>query len=201
MSQRFVFRKSKPLSELVIILSFSIILFFSSGYSEEKGYSLVEANKVLKAIDKVQAETQQPWSGPLRQIVITESELNSYIAYRIENEKEDIMKELRLKLAEGNKIEGKIHLDLRGQAIPQFIRPEMNFYFAADLLVADGKTKLDLKELFLEGQPIQPLILDLIIAVAARLDKTEATSINDWYELPYGIKDIKTQDGKAIFYY
>lgn len=201
MGQRFVFRKSKPLSELVIILSFSIILFFSSGYSEEKGYSLVEANKVLKAIDKVQAETQQPWSGPFREIIITESELNSYIAYRIETEKEEIMKELRLKLFERNRIEGKIHVDLRGQEIPQFIRPEMDFYFAADLQAASGKVKFDLKELFLGDEPIQPLIIDLIIAIAARLDKAQATSINDWYELPFGIKDIKTQKGKAIFYY
>jgi hypothetical protein len=77
----------------------------------------------------------------------------------------------------------------------------MDFYFAADLEAASGKVKLDLRKLFLGDEPIQPLILDLIIAVASRLDKTQATSINDWYELPYGIKDIKTHKAKAIFYY
>jgi hypothetical protein len=164
-------------------------------------YSLVEAQKVFKAIDKLQAETQQPWSGPWREIVVTEKELNSYIAYRIETEKEEIMKELRLKLFEMNKIEGKIHIDLRGQDIPQFIRPEMDLYFAADIVVADGKVKLNLKEIFLGDEPIQPFIIDLIIAVSAKLSKVEASSINDWYELPYGIKDIKTRKGRAVFYY
>jgi DNA-binding ferritin-like protein (Dps family) len=161
----------------------------------------VEAQKVFRAIDKLQAETQQPWSGPWREIGITESELNSYIAYRIETEKEEIMKELRLKLFEMNRIEGKIHIDLRGQDIPQFIRPEMDLFFAADIVVADGKAKLNLKEIFLGDEPIQPFIIDLIIAVSAKVNKVEATSITDWYELPYGIKNIKTQKGQAIFYY
>jgi hypothetical protein len=165
------------------------------------GYSLLEAQKVLKAIDKVEAASLKPHTGPLREITITESELNSYIAYRIDTEHEEIMKELRLKLFENNRIEGKIHVDLRGQKIPQFIRPEMDFYFSADLLVDSGKVKVDLKELFLGDEPIQPVILDLVIAVSARLNKTEATSINDWYELPYGIKDIKTHKGEAVFYY
>jgi DNA-binding ferritin-like protein (Dps family) len=164
-------------------------------------YSLEEAQKVFQAIDKLIIENQQPWDGPPREILITESELNSYIAYRIETEKEEIMKELKLKLFEMNRIEGKIHFDLRGQDIPQFIRQEMDIYFAADLEVANGKAKLNLKEIFLNEQPIQPLVLDLIIAISARINKLEASSINDWYELPYGIKDIKTQKGTATFYY
>ena len=182
-----------------------MLFYFSSFLNPQnqgaQNYSLAEAQKVFEAIEKLETETRQPWSGPFREIIITESELNSYIAYRIETEKEEIMKELRLKLFEKNRIEGKIHVDLRGQQIPKFMRPEVDFYFAADLEAASGKVKLDLKKLFLGDEPIQPLILDLIIAVASRLDKTQATSINDWYELPYGIKDIKTHKGKAIFYY
>jgi len=166
-----------------------------------QAYSLVEAQKVLNAIDNLILENQRPWSGPRREIVITESELNSYIAYRIETEKEEIMKELKLKLFEMNRIEAKIHIDLKGQEIPQFIRPEMDLYFAADLEVADGKVRLNLKEIFLGDQPIQPFVIDLIIAISSKLSNIEASSITDWYELPYGIKDIKTQKGEAVFYY
>jgi hypothetical protein len=164
-------------------------------------YSLEEAQKVLRAIDKIEAETQQPWSGPPRSITITESEFNSYIAYRIENEKEEIMKELRLKLFDKNKIEGKILIDLRGQDVPRYIRPEMDVYFAADLLTNNGLAKVDIQQLFIGDEPIQPLILDLVIAISARLNNEKATSLNDWYELPFGIKDIKTEKGKATFFY
>jgi hypothetical protein len=192
--------KSSILAPACVTL-FALAPFLSYQSQSAPGYSLPEAQKVLKAIDKVEAASLKPRTGPLREITITESELNSYIAYRIDTEHEEIMKELRLKLFENNRIEGKIHVDLRGQKIPQFIRPEMDFYFSADLLVDDGKVKVDLKELFLGDEPIQPSILDLVIAISARLNKTEATSINDWYELPYGIKEIKTYNGKAVFYY
>src|SRR4030043_317747 len=80
-------------------------------------YSLEEAQKVLLTIDKIEVETANPWTGPPRSVTITESEFNSYVAYRIEDEKEEIMKELRLKLLADNKIEGKIHIDLRGQKL------------------------------------------------------------------------------------
>jgi len=164
-------------------------------------YSLEEAQKVLRAIIVIESATEQPWSGPLRSLTITDSEFNSYIAFRIETEKEEIMEELRLKFFKKNKVEGKVHIDLRGQDIPSFIRPEMDIHFAADVLTKNGLVKIAIKQLFLEGEPIQPLILDLVIAISARLNNEKATSLNDWYELPYGVKDIKTEKGKATFFY
>jgi hypothetical protein len=165
-----------------------------------RSYSLEEAQRVLKAIETITAGAAGETSAE-RQVLVTESELNSYIAFRIDTEKEEIMRELRLKIFDKNKIEGKIHIDLRGQKIPSFIRPEMNLYFAAEVLVSDRGVKIDIEKLFLENEPIQLVVLDLIIAISARLNGQPATSINDWYELPFGIKDIKTQKGKAFFYY
>jgi hypothetical protein len=192
---------------MVGVAAFFLFWSFLFGFTPNGGLpavqtsSLEEAQKVLKAIDKVEAETTRPWSGPLREAGVSESELNSYIAYRIEKDEEGIMKELRLKLFPENRIEGKIHVDLRGQKVPAFIRPEMDIYFSADLLVRNAAVKIDIKQLFLENQPVQPFLLDWIIAISAKLNKTEATSINDWYKLPYGIKDVKTEKGKAIFFY
>jgi len=134
-------------------------------------------------------------------MVITESELNSYLAYRLETEREEITREIHIKLLERNEIEGKIVIDLRNQEIPKFLKPLMNFYFRGRLEVQEGKAKLDLKKLFLENEPIPPMVLDLIIYISAKIEKTEASSINDWYELPYGIDSIETHSGwLALFY-
>ena len=192
-----------PLAPLLWLLLVPVLLvaFCQKDTRATAAYSLEEARKVLASIDKIEAETLQPWRGQPRSLTITESEFNSYIAYRIESEKEEIMKELRLKLLDENKIEGKIHIDLRAQDVPRFIRPEMEVYFAANLLTNNGQAKVDIQELFLGDEPIKPFVLDLVIAISARLNNQEATSINDWYELPYGIKEIKTEDGKATFYY
>ena len=178
-----------------LLLSFSIL---SSGIQD---YSLPEAKKVLKAIEKMESEQPKADKDSLKKIVITEKELNSYIAYRIETEKEEIMKELRLKLFKRNKIEGKVLIDLRGQKIPEFIRPQMTLFFGGKLEVKKGKAKLNIKDLFLEEQRVKPAILDIILNIASKINKTEASSMDDWYELPYGIRDIKTNRRKAVFYY
>ena len=180
---------------LFLLLSFSIL---SSGIQD---YSFPEARKVLEAIDKMESEQSKENKDSLKKIVITEKELNSYIAYRIETEKEEIMKELRLKLFKRNKIEGKVLIDLRGQEIPEFIRPQMTLYFGGKLKVKKGRARLDIKDLFLEDQRVKPTILDVILNIASKINKTEASSMNDWHELPYGIKDIKTNRHKATFYY
>jgi len=43
------------------------------------------------------------------------------------------------------------------------------------------------------------LLLDTVIYLASKFKGTENTSLNDWYELPYGIKDVKIKQGEAIF--
>jgi len=186
---------TRKIAFVFLFISFSIL---SSGLQD---YSLPEALKVLKAIEKMKSEQSKGDKNSLKKIVITEKELNSYIAYRIEAEKEEIMKELRLKLFKGNKIEGKVLIDLRGQKIPEFIRPQMTLFFGGKLEVKKGKARLNIKDLFLEDQRVKPTILDLILNIASKINKTEASSMNDWYELPYGIKDIKTNRHKAVFYY
>jgi len=146
-------------------------------------------------------EQFRPDKDVLKKVTVTESELNSYFAYRIEVEKEEVTRELQLKLFPKNRIEGRIVVNLEGQKLPKFLKPQMTFYFSGNLKVKDHKVKLEIKDLFLEGQRIQPMVLDLIIFIASKIENTEASSIDDWYDLPYGIKNIVTQRGRAIFYY
>jgi hypothetical protein len=193
-------KESIRMSFARVIVLFFLVIFLAASYALQE-YSLPEALKVVEILEKIQNEQSGRDKTSLQNILITESEVNSYIAYRIEQEKEETMKELRLKLFKGNKIEGMAVINLKGQKIPTFLRPEMTLYFRARLNVSDGKVKFEVEDLFLEGQRIQPMVVDAILAIAARIDKTEATSINDWYELPNGIKDIKTERGKAILYY
>ncbi len=188
------------MSSARVIVSFFLIIFFSISYGIQE-YSLPEAMKVVEALEKIQNEQSAGNQTIFKKILITESELNSYIAYRIEKENEEVMKVLRLKLFKGNKVEGMTLINLRGQKIPKFLRPEMTLFFAAKLEVKEGKVKIHVEDLFLEGQRIQPVVLDAILMIAAKVDNTEFTSINDWYELPYGIKNIETERGKAILYY
>ena len=187
--------REKKIAFIILFLAFSI---FASGIQD---YSRQEAQKVFRVISKIERESARKTGDSLENISITESELNSYIAYRIDMEREKIMKELRVKLFKRNKIEGRILIDLSGQQIPNFLKPQMTLYFGGKLEVKGSLVKLVLKDLFLENQRIDPNVLDLIIALAAKIENYKVWSINDWFELPYGIKDVKTQNQKAVFYY
>ena len=186
---------AKKLAPAILILCVS---FFALGI---QNYSRQSVDKVLKAIEMMERETARGTRRSLGKISVDESELNSYIAFRIEEENERFLKELEVKLFKKNKIEGRILVDLRGENIPKFLRPQMTLYFGGKLEVKDGMVRLVLKDLFLEEQRIDPNVLDFIIALAAKIEKYEVWSINDWYELPYGIKNIETQNHKANFFY
>ncbi len=180
------------------IWSFLFFVFFSYG---DTVYSREEALKVINILQEIERYRAQSRQRSLTQAMITESELNSYIAYRIDVEREQIMKELRFKLLKGNKIEGKVFIDLSGQKIPGFLRPQMIIYFGGRIEVRDGRVKLDLRDLFIEDQRIEPRVVDLIISIASRAKKISTWSINDWFELPYGIKDLEIRRRAAVLFY
>jgi hypothetical protein len=199
LKRRFCFQLT-----VAVLLSFSFGLSYSSPVQDSPGYSAEEALKVIRLIEKIQLEQLEKegrGSSELRSVVVTESEFNSYIAYRIEVEKEEVMKELRLKFMEDNRIECMVVVDLRGQKLPKILKPRMTFFLGGELEVKEGNVRLNLEDLFLGTQRIQPDILDLVIFLGSKISGEEVFSMSNWWVLPYGIKDVKTKKGEARFYY
>ncbi len=193
------FIRVKSMLFLVVSCLLLNVIFNQVSYSQSD-YSLEEALKVLELIEKVDSEREKDYSGPLREVMVTESELNSYLAFRIEHE-EDVMKELKLKLFDENRIEGKVLLRFKGQNLPLLLNPRMVFYFNGVLKVKQGTARLVIRELFLNKEPVEPFLLDTVIYLSSKFLGTENSGLNEWYELPYGIKDVRIKQGQAYFYY
>lgn len=164
-------------------------------------YSLDEALKVKKLLNQIQSKQNQKEKGEWQEAVISESELNSYVAYRIERAQEEILRELQFKLFDHNRVEGKMNLDIRTLELSNLFKPQIDLYFRAKLLVEKGKGKLRIKKLFLHQKPIQPTVLNMIISSVSQKEDTEYKSIGDWYELPQGIENIKTKKGRLVVVY
>jgi len=160
-----------------------------------------DARKVLEILDRIQNDQGPALGRPPLTAVVSERELNAYIAYRIETEREEIMKELRLKLLPENRVEGKIFIDLSGRRVPVFVKPQMNVYFAGTLETEGSKVRVRFESLFLGEQRIQTALLDMILSVVSRFEKTEAVSIEDWYDLPYGIRRLEARTGELVVFY
>ncbi len=160
-----------------------------------------DAMKVLQVIERIQAEGAAGPSARPRSVAVTERELNAYIAHRIETEKEDILTDLRLKLFPGHRIEGLAVIDLRDRKLPAFIKPVMHIVFAGVLESRPGEARIRFESLYLEQQRIQTALLDLVIATVSELEGTEPLRLDDWYELPYGIIGLETEQGRLVASY
>ncbi len=173
-----------------------------SGFrSELTPEARADAMKVLQAIERIRTESGAAPSGRPRSIAVRERELNAYIAYRIETEKEDILKDLRLKLFPGNRIEGLAVIDLRDRKLPAFIKPMMNITFAGVVETRPGMARVRFESLYLEQQRIETALLDLVISTVSELEGTEPVRLDDWYELPYGISGLETGSGRLVVVY
>lgn len=167
----------------------------------QSGYSLEEVQKVLSVIeDMIEAQNRET-GGQMEAAEVTESEFNAYMAYLIDVGNEEVLREVYVNFFQNNRIEGKIRIDLPEERIPRFLKPELNFYLSGRVDVDSGRVRLVVRELFLEKEPVQPALLDLAILLAYRIQNLEPVSLYDWYDLPYGIQDIKTEKGIAFFYY
>jgi hypothetical protein len=177
------------------------LLAVSGPPSQPTDAVLREGERVVRSLARIEEEGLRRRSGAPRRAEFSESEFNSYIAYRIAKEKEEIMKGFALRLFADNRIEGRVLIDLSGQRLPAGLKPRMHLNFEAVFRTDNGRIKVDLQKLFLEGQAVPIPLFDAVIAFAAKIGKSDPGSFNDWYELPPGLKNLRTEPGRVLVYY
>jgi hypothetical protein len=132
---------------------------------------------------------------------VTEDELNAYIAYRLAQEQEPVCDSLTVQLLDHNHVHGKLRFDAQRLNVDTLLGENLDFDFKGVFLTRDGAARIDLVSLQLNGQPVNPQVLDFVIHTAALVHRTESSGINDWYEVPKGIKRIQINKAKAVLYY
>ena len=166
-----------------------------------------KAAPVFAALDRIQAEARPapgrkaPAAPGSRRMTFTEAEFNAYAACRLEVEGGPYVKGAELKLLAGDKVEGRIRIDLgrpqAGGVLPQ----KQDLLFAARFESRDGRIRILMDRLFLGAQELSPSFIDLIIGAVARLQGVEPTSLGDWYELPRGVLRLETRPGQVVVIY
>ena len=132
---------------------------------------------------------------------VTEKELNAYIAYRLAQEQKPVCDSLTVNLLDHNYVRGKLRFDAQRLNLDTLLGESLDFDFKGVFLTRDGAARIDLVSLQLNGQPVNPQVLDFVIHTAALVYRTESSGIGDWYELPKGISRISLFKAKAILYY
>jgi len=181
----------------------SVLLFglALTALAEIDAATRAKAVRVETLIDKIKAEVERAAAPLGRTEAVAEDDLNAYIACRLFDDREPVMKQLRLKLLRGNRFEGMTVLDFGEVKLLGPLRGRLDVYFAGRLETQGGAVRLDIGDIFINGQQVRPDILDAVISVGSRLTGTEAFSLRDWYLLPYGIKDLAVDEGRLLAFY
>jgi len=161
---------------------------------------LETALKVANFLDEVERYQKENGGYQNKVAEFSEAEVTSFFRY-VFSEESPAVKTIELKLLPANKIEGWILLNLKDQALPSYFKEEINLYFSARLKTDRRRVRLDIDKLYFETEPVQPAVVNSLIDLVASSNGLEAQHLDDWYELPAGIQDLKTARGKLLVYY
>jgi hypothetical protein len=169
-----------------------------------------KAAPVFEALARIETEMERPdWtsgaraaprSAPgTRRLTFSEAAFNAYVACRLENE--PYVKSAVLKLLAGDKVEGRIGIDLGKPQASGLVPQKQDLLFAARFETKDGQIRIRMDSLYLGTQAIPPSFIDLVIAVVSGLEGVKATSLEDWYDLPRGVLRLETRPGQVDVIY
>ncbi len=168
-----------------------------------------KAAGIFAALEKIEAGAERtpartvpssPAAGPgARSLVFSEDELNAYAACRLENE--PYVRAAVLKLLAGDKVEGRITIDLGKPQASGLVPQKQDLLFAARIETRDGKIRIAMDKLYLGTQAISPAFIDIVIGVVSRLQGIEPTTLSDWYDLPPGVLRLESRPGQVVVIY
>lgn len=180
--------------QIISVISIALVLICSIDQTTKNA---LKVQHILKKI-----ETHRRASNQQKQTTeVTQSELNDYIKYRLAKEKEAHIKGLKMVLLKNNQVRGNLRSDARPLNLSFLFGDILDFEFKGFLSTREGKARLKLSVLELNGQPIKPEMMDLILSAAAQYNGTKPIRLDDWYKLPKGIDRITVNNGKAILHY
>ena len=179
---------------LIALFCFAVILV---GAIDQMTKDVLKVRHILRTIAEAppRSDTQELSAE------VTERELNAYIAYRLAQEKGPVCDSLTVNLLDHDLVRGKIRFDAQRLNLDTLIGEELIFDFKGIILTRDGAARIELIALQLNGQPVNPQVLDFVIHTAALVYRSESSGIGDWYELPKGINRITLKKAKAVIYY
>lgn len=191
-----MFTKKRAAAALILV-ALSVPAFGVEVPSETRDRAL----KVIAALEKCEAEAARSKPRTPQSATVTESDLNAWIAYRVATEMGKFVRSIELRLLDDNRAEGKIAIDLGDSPASLLLPSRADFYFSARGETKDGKIRITMDSLFLGTQSLSPAFIDTVISIVAGLQGQPATSLKDWYPLPYGIRRLQSHTGRLICFY
>ena len=178
------------------ILLASLALFLMGGI-DRMTQNALKVQHILRTIERQHDRSDDEHLSA----EVTEAELNDYIASRLAKENRTTLYSITVTLQDQNQIGGKLRFDARRLNLDVLLGDHLDFDFNGTVYTRSGAARLDLTALTMNGQAVNPQVLDFVLHTAALVYGEEPGGIGEWYLLPKGIKDLSTANAKVILHY
>jgi uncharacterized protein YpmS len=135
---------------------------------DRKTLNALKVRHILREIESHQTEPNSNSKDLTAEV--TQAELNAYIDHRLAKEKNQPIDSLKVALLDKNRVEGKLKVDGEQLNLSLIFGEQLDFDFKGVLHTRKGTAHLDLKALKLNGQPVSPQMLDVVIRTAAMVN-------------------------------
>jgi hypothetical protein len=202
-------RRTAALAAAVTLAS-----FFTLAAAEVPPEVRAKAAAIFAALEKIEAGARRPTPNRVpavppspseapgsRSLTFSEAEFNAYVTCRLADENEAYVKSAEFRLLAGDKVEGRIAIDLGKPQASGVLPQKQDLLFAAGFETREGQIRINMDKLFLGTQPISPAFIDLVIGIVSRLQGVDPTTLKDWYDLPPGVLRLETRPGRVVVIY
>jgi len=183
-------------SDWHFVIMVCIAIFLSAGI-DQKTKNALKVQHTLKKIEKHHQRSGQK----AQTAVVSQTELNDYIEFRLAREKDIAISDIDVTLLDRNHVGGIARLDSKSMGLELLFGDKLIIDFKGLVESRMGSARMNWHKVRLNGQSVNPEMLDKLIQTAAHYNGTRARSIRDWYEMPKGIKRVVVQNRRATLHY
>jgi len=167
-----------------------------------------DAELLKQKVAAITAQADRPTKAG-RRTIVTESEVNSYLAYDAHEQIPVGVVQPTITVIGGNRLSGRAIVDLdavRKQKAPTSLLDPMNYLMGRLAVTAVGKLRtangvghFDLESSSVGSVPIPKLLLQEIVSYYSRTpEKPGGIGLDDPFALPARIREIQVDRGQAI---
>ena len=176
---------------------FVCLMVFLLGNLDQTTKDALKVQHLLRTIERHKPDA----TGAEQSAEVSEKELNAYITYRLKQENDPIVKGLKVGLIGNDQVKGKLNLDAAQMNLDFLVGKVMNIDFQGKVHSRNGKGRIAFSAFHLNGQVVEPSIMELVIKAAGRAYGTTIGGTDEWYELPQGVNRLDVKKDKVILYY
>ena len=167
-----------------------------------------DAASLKQKVANITAQGERP-STVARRTIVTESEVNSYLVYDAGNQIPVGVVEPSIAVVGSGRLSGRAVVDLdavRKQKAPTSLLDPMNYLMGrlavtavGTLRTSNGIGRFELESSAVGSVPIPKILLQEIISYYSRTpEKPAGIGLDDPFQLPARIREIKVERGQAI---